>query len=63
MTVPQLNIGKDEDVMRDVTMKVPMALGGIVLDKATQHPMEGVEVMAFSIGDRENRTQTKASTD
>ena len=62
VAIPQINIGLKEDVVRDVTLKVAMALGGQVFD-ATDQPVKGVEVMAFSIGDRNTRTQTQTVTD
>jgi protocatechuate 3,4-dioxygenase beta subunit/5-hydroxyisourate hydrolase-like protein (transthyretin family) len=62
VAIPQINIGLSEDVERDVTLMVAMALGGQVVDSKDQ-PVQSVEVMAFSIGDRNQRTQTQTKTD
>lgn len=62
VTLSQIHVAGDGDITRDITLDIAMALGGVVTDQ-NGAPLEKVKVTAYSIGNRENRTQTQAQTD
>ncbi len=62
VTLSQIHVAGDGDMTRDITLDLAMALGGVVTDE-NGVPLKDVKVTAYSIGNRENRTQTQAQTD
>lgn len=62
VTLSQIHVAGDGDMVRDITLDLAMALGGVVTDE-NGVPLKDVKVTAYSIGNRENRTQTQIETD
>ena len=58
----QINVAGDTDVQRDVVLEIAMMLAGVVTDQDGL-PLPEARVTAYSIGNRENRTQTQGDTD
>ncbi|MBL6719847.1 MAG: carboxypeptidase regulatory-like domain-containing protein [Planctomycetes bacterium] len=58
----QINVAGDGDVQRDVVLEIAMMLAGVVTDQDGL-PLPEATVTAYSIGNRENRTQTQGATD
>lgn len=62
MTLQQLNVSEDGDVQQDLVLDLASALGGTV-KSITGEPIEGAEVVVYSISNRSSRTQTRTFTD